>query len=54
MEMERYDPRKWLKQQVETAVEMSKEPPGIAVWGVVLTLPCDVITKRTAKRFVCR
>ena len=35
--------RHWLETQVETAVQMSKEPPKIAVWDVVLELPADIL-----------
>lgn len=35
--------RQWLTRQVETAVQLSNEPPKIAVWGVVLKLPVDVL-----------
>lgn len=35
--------RQWLAQQVETAVQLSDWPPKIAVWGVVLELPGDVM-----------
>lgn len=33
----------WLRTQVETAVQLSNKPPAIAVWGVVLELPGDVV-----------
>ena len=35
--------RQWLRTQVETAVQLSNKPPKIAVWGVVLELPGDVL-----------
>ena len=35
--------RDWLRTQVETAVQLSNKPPKIAVWGVVLELPGDVV-----------
>lgn len=38
-----YNPRKWLSTQVETAIQMSDKPPKIAVWGVVLNLPNDIV-----------
>lgn len=41
--METVQARSWLTQQVETAVQLSNEPPKIAVWGVVLELPGDVL-----------
>lgn len=40
--MKKHNPRKWLIQQIETAVQLSGKPPKIAVWGVVLKLPGDV------------
>lgn len=41
--MNEHDPRQWLTQQIETAVQLSGKPPKIAVWGVVLRLPGDVV-----------
>ena len=41
--METSQARQWLAQQVETAVQLSDKPPKIAVWGVVLELPGDVL-----------
>jgi len=41
--MDKYNPRKWLETQVETAVQLSDRPPKIAVWSVVLTLSSDVV-----------
>lgn len=41
--MDKQRAREWLKQQVETAVELSGKPPKIAVWGVVLQLPGDIV-----------
>lgn len=41
--MNKHDPRTWLNQQVETAVQLSDRPPKIAVWGVVLRLPGDIL-----------
>jgi len=35
--------RDWLKTQVETAVQLSGKPPKVAVWGVVLELPGDIV-----------
>lgn len=33
----------WLRTQVETAVQLSNRSPEVAVWGVVLELPGDVV-----------
>lgn len=41
--MDKHNPRLWLTQQVETAVQLSNDPPKIAVWGVVLKLPVDIL-----------
>lgn len=41
--METAQARQWLRTQVETAVQLSNKPPKIAVWGVVLELPGDVL-----------
>jgi hypothetical protein len=36
--------RQWLTTQVETKIQLSEKPPAIAVWGVVLELPGDVVS----------
>lgn len=41
--MNKHDPRKWLTDQIETEVQLSGKPPKVAVWGVVLKLPGDVV-----------
>lgn len=41
--METAQARQWLRTQVETAVQLSGSPAKIAVWGVVLELPGDVL-----------
>lgn len=41
--MEITQARQWLRTQVETAVQLSNKPSKIAVWGVVLELPGDVL-----------
>lgn len=41
--MDKHNPAQWLTQQIETAVQLSGKPPKIAVWGVVLKLPGDVV-----------
>lgn len=50
--MSEYNPNEWLKIQVETAVQMSDKPPKIAVWGVVLELPGDVLETLKSKQVV--
>ena len=35
--------RQWLTTQVETKIQLSEKPPAIAVWGIILELPVDVL-----------
>ena len=41
--MDKARARAWLRTQVETAVQLSNSPPKIAVWGVLLELPADIM-----------
>lgn len=47
--MDKANLRKWLTTQVETAVQLSNSPPEVAVWGVILELPFDILENLVQK-----